>query len=415
MISRRKFVGNFGRACRGSGGLGLRIHGEELCADSRRQRSPEFCHQRPERPRLRASRLAMVANSKTARVAYICDVDSGILGKFAAEAEQKLGYAPKAETDFRHALESKDVDAITDCHSRPLAYADGGARPQGRQARLRREALQPESARGRAACCRAEEIWKARSGGRSAAVLRLHHPHDRSRFTMASSATPTWPSPGTRIRAAPWASASPRRCRLRSTGICGRARRRAASTRTTFIRITGTGCAVTAPARRSITARTRWTFADGRCRPRFPHAVTASGGRYQYKDDWQFPDTTITNFEYPDKLISWEGRSCQGMRLYDRDRGSVIMGTKGSVVIDRAGYDVFDWKGKQTDTYRTGHESSTGDLLSADSMTDASLCQLHRGHSRPAKTQLACRDCQCHRDHAAALEHRMVRQQALAG
>jgi hypothetical protein len=44
------------------------------------------------------------ANSNTARVAYICDVDSGILAKFAAEAEQKLGYAPKAETDFRHAL-----------------------------------------------------------------------------------------------------------------------------------------------------------------------------------------------------------------------------------------------------------------------------------------------------------------------
>jgi hypothetical protein len=46
------------------------------------------------------------------------------------------------------------------------------------------------------------------------------------------------------------------------------------------------------------------------------------------------------------------------------------MGTKGSVVIDRAGYDVFDWKGKQTDSFRTGHESSTGDLLGADSMTD---------------------------------------------
>src|ERR1700690_978170 len=56
---------------------------------------------------------SLFANSKTARVAYICDVDSGILAKFSADAEQKLGYAPKAEADFRHALESKDVDAIT--------------------------------------------------------------------------------------------------------------------------------------------------------------------------------------------------------------------------------------------------------------------------------------------------------------
>src|SRR6202050_4472240 len=59
------------------------------------------------------------------------------------------------------------------------------------------------------------------------------------------------------------------------------------------------------------------------------------------------------------------------MRLYDRDRGSVIMGTKGAVVIDRGGYDVYDWKGKQIDTYRTGHKTSTADLVGKDSMTDA--------------------------------------------
>ena len=114
--------------------------------------------------------------------------------------------------------------------------------------------------------------------------------------------------------------------------------------------------------------------------------MTASGGRYQYKDDWQFPDTTVTNFEYPDKLISWEGRSCQGMRLYDRDRGSVIMGTKGSVVIDRDGYDVFDWKGKQIDTFRAGHAHFHQRLGWSRFHDRRSLCQLFRGHSRSAKT-----------------------------
>jgi predicted dehydrogenase len=103
----------------------------------------------------------------------------------------------------------------------------------------------------------------------------------------------------------------------------------------------------------------------------FPHAVTASGGNYQFKDDWEFYDTLITNFEYQDKTISWEGRSRQGMRLYDRDRGSVIMGTKGSVVIDRDGYDVYDWKGKQIDQYRTGSHTATTDTIGADNMTDA--------------------------------------------
>jgi predicted dehydrogenase len=108
----------------------------------------------------------------------------------------------------------------------------------------------------------------------------------------------------------------------------------------------------------------------------FPHAVTASGGNYQFKDDWEFYDTLITNFEYQDKTISWEGRSRQGMRLYDRDRGSVIYGTKGSVVLDRGGYDVYDWKGKQIDQYRTGSHTETADTIGADNMTDAHFANL---------------------------------------
>jgi len=55
----------------------------------------------------------LLANSKTARVAYVCDVDRRVLEKFTAKAEQVLGYAPKAEQDFRRALEAKEVDAIT--------------------------------------------------------------------------------------------------------------------------------------------------------------------------------------------------------------------------------------------------------------------------------------------------------------
>ena len=35
--------------------------------------------------------------------------------------------------------------------------------------------------------------------------------------------------------------------------------------------------------------------------------MIATGGRYQFKDDWQFYDTLVTNFDYGDKLISWEG------------------------------------------------------------------------------------------------------------
>ena len=33
----------------------------------------------------------------------------------------------------------------------------------------------------------------------------------------------------------------------------------------------------------------------------YPKRVTSSGGRYQFKDDWQFYDTLVTSFEYEDQ------------------------------------------------------------------------------------------------------------------
>src|ERR1700683_221752 len=53
------------------------------------------------------------ANKSAARLAYVCDVDSNILKKFADRAAQEMGEAPVAEQDFRKILELKDVDAIT--------------------------------------------------------------------------------------------------------------------------------------------------------------------------------------------------------------------------------------------------------------------------------------------------------------
>ena len=56
---------------------------------------------------------SLKANQDTARVAYVCDVESNILAKFAGEAQHELGYAPKAEKDFRRVLQQPEVDAIS--------------------------------------------------------------------------------------------------------------------------------------------------------------------------------------------------------------------------------------------------------------------------------------------------------------
>lgn len=79
----------------------------------------------------------------------------------------------------------------------------------------------------------------------------------------------------------------------------------------------------------------------------FPTKVTSSGGRYQYEDDWQFYDTQVASFEFgTDKMLTWEGLSCNGLKQYDRDRGASLQGTEGSIILDRNAYQAFDKGGK---------------------------------------------------------------------
>jgi len=103
----------------------------------------------------------------------------------------------------------------------------------------------------------------------------------------------------------------------------------------------------------------------------FPKRVNALGGRCQFKDDQQFYDTLVMNLQYEDAMISWEGRSCEGMKLYDRDRGSTILGTRDTLLVDRGGYEIYDLKGNTTSEFKVEKSGSSADLIGRDSMTDA--------------------------------------------
>jgi hypothetical protein len=67
------------------------------------------------------------------------------------------------------------------------------------------------------------------------------------------------------------------------------------------------------------------------------------------------------------------------MKFYGRDRGSVIMGTTGSVLVDRDGYEIYDLKGNRTKEFKTGGETSSSDLTGRDSMTDAHFANFIAG------------------------------------
>ena len=78
-------------------------------------------------------------------------------------------------------------------------------------------------------------------------------------------------------------------------------------------------------------------------------------------------------------MISWEGKSCQGMKYYGRDRGSTIMGTAGTVLLDRDGYEIYDLKGNKTSEFKAGSASTSSDLIGRDSMTDAHFANFIAG------------------------------------
>jgi len=50
--------------------------------------------------------------------------------------------------------------------------------------------------------------------------------------------------------------------------------------------------------------------------------------------------------------------------------GSTIMGTTGTVLIDRDGYEIYDLKGDKKSEFKAGDTSSSADLIGCDSMTD---------------------------------------------
>ena len=166
------------------------------------------------------------------------------------------------------------------------------------------------------------------------------------------------------------ATAWKRPCPPRSIGICGRARRRGGAYTSNiqpynwhWFWIYGTGETLNNGTHEVDVCR--WALDVD-----YPQSVTSTGGRYQFKDDWQFYDTLLTSFDYGDKMISWEGKCCQGMKFYNRDRGAVIMGTTGSVLVDRAGYEIYDLDGNKTSEFKAGKETSSSDLMGRDSMTD---------------------------------------------
>ncbi|MGC2404197.1 MAG: Gfo/Idh/MocA family oxidoreductase [Acidobacteriaceae bacterium] len=321
---------------------------------------------------------ALQANKQSACITHVCDVDANILDKFAAETNKAMGSAPATEKDFRKILEQKDVDAISiaspDHWHTPMAIA-------GLQAGKHVYVEKPCShnpAEG-ALLVEAQKKYgkvvqmgtQQRSSPHTIEIVQKIHEGLLGRAYYAKA----WYS-NTR-KSIGYGKPAPVPAQLDWDLWQGPAPRREYTDNVHpynwhWFKVWGTGESLNNGTHEVDVCR--WALDVD-----YPEKVTATGGRYAFKDDWQFYDTLVTSFNYPDKMLSWEGKSCSGMKFYNRDRGSVIMGTTGTVVVDRDGYEIYDLKGTKTSEFKTGKNTSSSDLRGADSMTDAHFANFIAG------------------------------------
>jgi predicted dehydrogenase len=313
---------------------------------------------------------SLKANKSDARIAYVCDVDSNILKKFADSVQQEMGDAARTEKDFRVIIEQKDVDAVTiatpDHWHTPMAIAALRAgkhvyveKPcshnpaEGEmlvQAQRKYQKLVQMGTQQRSSQYTIEIVEKIHDG----VIGRPYFAKAWYVNTRKSIGT------GKEVPVPPqldwdlWQGPAPRRPYKDNVHPYN----------WHWFRIYGTGETLNNGTHEVDVCR--WALGVD-----FPQRIASSGGRYQFKDDWEFYDTLVTSFEYPDKMLSWDGKSCQGMKYYGRDRGSTIMGTTGTVLIDRGGYEIYNLKGNKTSEFKASDAASSGDLIGRDSMTDA--------------------------------------------
>jgi predicted dehydrogenase len=297
------------------------------------------------------------AKTPNTTVAYVCDVDAQVLAKCATAVGQVQPTAPKTVTDFRRVLEDKSVNALV------VATPDHWHAPA---------------------------TILALSAGKHVYLEKPcgHNPREGELLVDAQRKTGRVVQMGTQQRSAPSSIEVIQAIREGLIGRAYQARTWYANTRGTI----GRGKAAAVPATldyelwQGPAPRTpyrdnvihynwhwfkRWgtgeicnngtheiDVARWALGVDYPTRVTSAGGRYQFADDWEFTDTQEATFEFSGaETIIWQGQSCNGLTTFGRSRGTAILGTEGSVVMDRDGYVVYDLKNqvvKQVAAVRPG-------------------------------------------------------------
>ena len=316
-----------------------------------------------------AQNFSKLASSE---VAYICDVDSKVIGKAVDATSKAQPKAPKVITDFRRALDDKSVDAIS------IATPDHWHAP------MTILALKA-----------GKHVYLEKPSG--------HDPHEDELLIEAARKYKRNVQLGTQRRSGPRFFEA---LQAVKDGVIGKpylARTWYANTRGTI----GKGKPAPVPSNldyelwqgpaprtpyRDNVVHYNWHWfkrwgtgeicnngtheidvARWFLGVDYPTTVYSVGGRFHFNDDWEFPDTQEAVFEFDGgKSIVWHGQSCNGAPMYGRARGTIVLGTAGSLIIDQDGWVMADLKNK---TVKQSLADQRGDAVNV--VGDDALTELH--------------------------------------
>lgn len=317
------------------------------------------------RGQVHAQNFAQLPNSE---VAYICDVDSSVVAKAvkSASTSQKTS---KVITDFRRALDDKTVDVIS------IATPDHWHAP------MTLMAMQA-----------GKHVYVEKPSG--------HNPHEDELLIEAAKKYNVRVQLGAQRRSGPHFFEALQMVKEGAIGKPYLARTWYANTRVGI----GKGKAATVPSHidyalwqgpapktpyRDNIIHYNWhwftNWGTGEiCNNGtheidvarwflgvdYPKSVVSNGGRFHFDDDWQFPDTQEATWEFEGgKMIIWHGQSCNGTKMYGRSRGTAILGTAGSLIIDQDGYQFLDLKDKVVKESAVAQKSDALNTTGDDALT----------------------------------------------
>jgi predicted dehydrogenase len=323
--------------------------------------------------RSRAKALTMgISKSPNVKIIYNCDVDDTIIEAHNIWCQEKIGYVPKVEKDFRKMLEDKDVDAVFI------------ATPEHWHAPMAIMALQ---------------------AGKHVYVEKpcSHNPHENELLVAAQNKYGKKVQMGNQQRSARTSITAIKDIR---NGIIGNVYKGEAYYSNSRSSI-GNGVDIAVPptldwdlwqgpaprkAYKDNIHPYNWhwfrnwgtgeihnngTHEIDICRwalgVDLPESVTSFGGKYAYDDDWQFPDNQQVTYTFSEnKFITWNGHSRGVMKPQQPGRGATIYGSKGTIELSRESYKLYDLDGRPIK-----FEFETGGSATIDTMGAGDLDGMH--------------------------------------